>query len=58
MKFVKIMAQAFLISESTCDLTEVSPSMYDSKTAVSQSQRSLSLPQALLEGKNALIWRR
>ena len=32
-KFVKIMAQTFLNSESSCDLTDAPASMYDRKTA-------------------------
>ena len=50
-KFVKIKAQTFLICESKCDLTDVSPSIYDRKTAarpfdiIHDIIRSLSLVQ-------------
>ena len=63
MKFVKIMAQTFFICESTCDLTDVQPSMYDRKTAARPFKiihviiRSLSLAQTFLRDRNAPIWR-
>ena len=49
----------FLLCESTCDLTDVPPLMYDRKTAARHFDnmrdilRSLSLPQYLLQGQNA-----
>ena len=59
LKLVKIMAQPFFICESTWNLTDGSPSIYDGKTAarpvdtIHDILRSLSPVQSLLEGRNA-----
>ena len=62
-KFVKIMAQIFYNSESTCESTDVPTSINDRKSAVrpfdtiNEILRSFSLVQSLLKGQNALILR-
>ena len=58
-KFVRFMALIFLSCESTCDLGDVSASIYDRKTAarpfdtIHHILRSLSFAEALLSCRNA-----
>ena len=54
----------FFNCKSKCDLTDVPGSIYDIKTVarrfrtIQDIQRSLSLAQSLLKGRNAPIWRK
>ena len=63
-KDVKILAQTFLNSESTCYFKGILASIYDRKFAVRRSDtihdilRYLSLAQCLLKGRNTPIWRK
>ena len=58
------MAQTSLNCENTCDLTYVTASIYDRKTAARHFEtfhdilRSLSLVKSYLKGLNVPIWRK